>query len=34
VDHWLADPDLRDWVAAAVEEPWRIEHEEVGDDPV
>jgi glutathione S-transferase len=28
--HWLQDPDLQTWCALAAEEPWVIEHEEVG----
>jgi glutathione S-transferase len=27
---WLEDDDLREWMRAAQEEPWVIEHEEVG----
>jgi len=29
--HWLADADLRAWIEAAEQEPWVIEHEEVGE---
>ncbi|MEM6545341.1 MAG: glutathione S-transferase family protein [Pseudomonadota bacterium] len=27
---WLEDSDLQDWIARAEDEPWTIEHEEVG----
>jgi glutathione S-transferase len=32
VDHWLDDADLQRWMADAQQEPWRIEHEEVGEE--
>ncbi|WOJ95339.1 glutathione S-transferase family protein [Congregibacter brevis] len=28
--HWLADADLQSWIGLAEEEPWVIQHEEVG----
>ena len=30
VETWLADADLQAWIDAAQQEPWRIDHEEVG----
>ena len=32
VQHWLNDKDLQSWMAAARQESWRIEHEEVGEE--
>ncbi|MDP5054304.1 MAG: glutathione S-transferase family protein [Congregibacter sp.] len=31
VQHWLSDVDLQEWIALAEQEPWVIEHEEVGE---
>jgi glutathione S-transferase len=33
VEHWLADDHLQNWIDLAAQEPWIIEHEEVGDVP-
>lgn len=30
VERWMADPDLREWIALAKEETWVIPHEEAG----
>jgi glutathione S-transferase len=31
VTHWMNDTDLQEWRRLAAQEPWRIDHEEVGE---